>query len=127
MPDAQAVSRVEDKGSETCRWNLTAAKPNGEWWKSCGKSDKTFHVFGNLDGGTVRFLGSNDERCIIAAGSEASVKIRNEDGAIYGIISVSDNKNMGLLIPNPVYIRPIIESAGANADVHVVMTANTIL
>lgn len=127
MADAIANIRGEDKGSETCRWNLTQAFPNGEWWKSCGKSDKTFHIFGVLDGATIRFAGSSDERCITDPINAASAKIRNADGAAFSIAVLNDDKNLDLILANPVYLRPYAENPGANTNITVVVTGNTVL
>lgn len=127
MADAQAQVRTEDKGSETCRWILTQEQPSGEWWKSCGKSDKTFHIFGDLDGATVRFAASSDERCITDPANAASVRVKNADGVVYAITSVTDDKNMDIFIPNAVYCRPYLENTGPNTNITVVVTGNTVI
>lgn len=127
MADAEAFIRSEDKGSETCKWVLTQEKPNGEWWKSCGKSDKTFHIFGVLDGATIRFAGSSDERCITDPANAASARLRNADGAVFAISVLNDDKNLDLIIPNAVYCRPYAENPGANTEITVVVTGNTVL
>ncbi len=126
MADAKCTERLEDKGSVRAEWTLTASEPKGEWWKSSGKSDKTFHIFNVLDGATVKFKGSSDERCITDPDNAVSVDLKNSGGSPVSVSNLTDGKNMDTFFANPAYIRPELENPGANTVVKVVVTGTYI-
>jgi len=120
--DASVDIKIDEQATETATWNLTADEPDGEWWKSVGKSDKSFHIFGDLDGGVVELNGSGDKRCVTDKANAAFFKIRDPDRNLIAVSSVSDDYNADIIFINPVYMRPRLVGAGPNANVYVVVT-----
>ncbi len=95
-------------------WDSLDGDDVGSWENIAGLADKTVHVFGEFDGGTLVLQGSNEDGT-----PTAPVTIVDPQGNGHSFTSNA----MEVLLENPVQIRPSVSGGGGSTDLTVIICA----
>lgn len=122
MPDSIETEVLEDAGDvRKASWGPLIADQKGRGWKTPRTPDKTFHVFGVLGGAAVTFQGSNDPRVAGTPGSADWQTLRDAQGEAYTVSDITIA--MDVLLPNPLFIRPVVTGGDGTTAINVVIVA----
>jgi len=96
-------------------WNLVDGDANGNAITHIGASDRTLHVFGAFDGGTIVLQGSNDPDAAEWA------TLHDPSGAPLSFTSAG----IALVAENPYWLRAIATGAGSGLDASVALLSRS--
>lgn len=98
-------------GMEITKWTLTNADTTGDPTSTPGAPDKTVHIFGTFNSGSVTIQGCNQEV------PEVWATMHDHAGADMTFTAAG----MKTLAENPIWIRPIVASATAGASIQIIL------
>jgi len=105
-------------------WPITQANPTGTPIEMSAWQDRTVHMFGTWDSGTIVMQGSNDPRANPAHASHASAvwsSLRDPGGTV--ISFTADALSLKAILELPRWIRPSSSGGGASHAVTVIINA----
>ena len=116
MATATPVKIKETPNIFMVEWLLTDADPEGDYYAFPSYADKTLHVFGTFDSGSVVIDGSNEDT---PSGNGFVVQDSNHSS-----ISLSSNGG-AVMLHAPWKVRPRFNGGGASRSVTVRMVGSS--